>query len=306
MSKNPPRSKLSKPLGSEPINDYDLIANLVDLYWLVQIIDAGSFSIAANTHNLSKSNLSRRLSQLETRLGVQLLHRNPRSLTLTSIGIEVYRHALEMVNHAQHATDSVQRALDTPSGKVSLVLPAILSHWLLPVLLKFQNSYPEIQLSLRTTDASQDISSQPTDLALSLFQPPKDSNQIVVHPLATVTFVNVASTRSKQSEPLRYIQVNALDETSDKQRSSRLQVNSFLSALEATQAGFGYANLPLFACSTGLSSGELKFYNDKQDSRTLFAFTQPHRNITLATRTLLDYLTHYLAQSKTAGILPLT
>lgn len=254
MTKNPPVTVLAKSSSNDAINDYGLIDNLVDLYWFVQIIDAGSFSIAANNHDLSKSSLSRRLSQLETRLSVQLLHRNPRSLTLTSIGIEVYRHALEMVNHAQQATDSVQRALDNPRGKVSLVMPAILSNWLMPVLLKYQNTYPEIQLSLRTTDATQDISSQSTDLALSLFKPPADSSQIVVHPLATVTFVNVASTRSKKSEPLRQIQISDLGNISDSELPSRLQVNSFLSALEATHAGFGYANLPLFACNAGISN----------------------------------------------------
>lgn len=306
MPKDLSIKNLPKNSSSDQINLYDLTDSLVDLYWFVQIVDAGGFSIAANNHNLSKSNLSRRLSQLESRLGVQLLHRNPRSLTLTSIGIEVYRHALEMVNHAQKAADSVQQALDTPSGKVSLVLPAIISSWLMPALLKFQNSYPDIQLSLRTADATQDINTHSTDLALSLFQPPADSAQIVVHPLATLTFVNVTSTGAKQSEPLRYIQVSDLINSSAQQLPSRLQVNSFLCALEAIYAGFGYANLPLFACSTGLSTGELKYYDNKKDSRTLFAFTQPHRNITLASRTLLDYLTLHFAHSKTAGVLPLT
>lgn len=306
MTKNTPVTDSSKSFGSDPIKDYDLIDNLVDLYWFVQIIDAGSFSLAANNHGLSKSNLSRRLSQLETRLNVQLLHRNPHSLTLTSIGIEVYRHALEMVHHAQKAIDSVQHAMHTPSGKISLVVPAVLSDWLMPALLEFQNTYPDIQLSLRTADATQDISSQSTDLALSLFKPPADSSQIVVHPLATLTFVNVASTRSKQGQPLRHIQVSDLANLTDEQLPSRLHVHSFLSALQATHAGFGYANLPLFACNTGIRTGELKFYDDKKDTRTLFAFTQPHRNITLASRTLLDYLAQYFAQSKTAGILPLT
>lgn len=306
MTKNPPIPELLKHFASDQINAHDLTDNLVDLYWFVQIFDAGSFSIAANNHGLSKSNLSRRLSQLESRLGVQLLHRNPRSLSLTSTGIDVYRHALEMVNYAQKATDSVQRALDTPSGKISLVLPAILSSWLMPALLNFQNTHPQIQLSLQTADATQEINTQSTDLALSLFEPPADSNQIVVHPLATLTFVNIASTRFKQSEPLRRIQINDLATTTPDQLTSRLQVTSFLSALEATRAGFGYANLPLFACQTGLSTGELKYYNDKKNSRTLLAFTQPHRNITLASRTLLDYLTLHLAHSRTAGILPIT
>lgn len=304
MAKKPP-IHLTESFCND-INSYELASNFVDLYWFTQIIDAGSFSIAATNHNLSKSNLSRRLSQLETRLGVQLLHRNPRALTLTNTGVEVYRHTLEMVSYAQKAIDSVQQSLDVPKGKVTFVIPAILSSWLMPALLNFQNTYQHIQLSLLTADTTKDIHSKSTDLALSLFEPPANSNQIVARPLASLTFVNIVSTHFKQTNHLRQILVSKPTTPSNQEKNIGLQVNNYLSALEAALAGFGHANLPLFTCRTGLSTGELKYYDDYKDSRTLFAFTQSHRSITLATRMLLDYLILYISQSKTPGIQPIS
>lgn len=147
-------------------NQNDLALNLVDLYWFLHIVDAGSFSVAASTHGVSKSSLSRRISQLEGRLGVQLLHRNPRLLSLTGIGAQVYRHTLDMINAAQQASDSVQHALATPSGSLNIALPAILNSWLLPVLLNFKKTYPHIQITLFTADRTQEMCSQSIDLAL--------------------------------------------------------------------------------------------------------------------------------------------
>ena len=304
MKKKPPTTELAEHYSNE-VTSHDLASNLVDLYWFIQIIDAGSFSVAASHHGMSKSNLSRRLSQLETRLGAQLLHRNPRFLTLTSIGTEVYRHTLDMIAAGQNAIGSVQRALDIPSGKVNIILPAILSNWLMPVLLNFKNTYPHIQLNLQTADSTQDINSQSIDLALSLFEAPTDSSQIVARPLAELAFANIVSASFKQTEKLSQIQIINQAAPSNQECNSGLQVNNYLNALEAALAGFGYASLPLFACQTGLSSGELKYYDSAEDSRTLFAFTQSHRGITLATRVLLDYLTMHISQSRTLGILPI-
>lgn len=304
MTKKPPSSGLTEHYTGE-IDSRDLALNLVDLYWFIQVIDAGSFSDAANNHGLSKSNLSRRLSQLETRLGVRLLHRNPRFLTLTTIGSEVYRHTLDMITAAQKATNSVQRALETPSGRVNLVLPAILINWLMPVLANFKKTYPQVLLSLQTADATQDINSQSTDLALSFFKAPADSSQIVARPLATLTFANFASTSFKPSEQLAQIQINNSPEPLNQAFSGSLQVSNYLNALDATLAGFGYAYLPVFACHTGLSNGDLMYYDNHEESHTLYAFTQPHRGITLATRVLLDYLTLHISQSRTQGVLPI-
>ncbi len=297
MTQKPPK-QVSIAVTSEA-NTHDLAHNLVDLYWFLHIVDAGSFSVAANNHGVSKSSLSRRVSQLETRLGVQLLHRNPRFLSLTSIGIEVYRHTFDMLNAAQHAAESVQHALETPSGKVNIVLPSILNSWLLPVLHNFKKAYPQIHITLQTADRTQEMSSQSIDLALSLFDAPVDSAQIVTRKLANLTFVNILSSNSsvEQSTAIQLSYLSASE-------NSCLLVNNYLSAFEAVQAGFGHANIPLCACDTAIRAGDIKFFDDHESSQTLFAFTQPHRGVTLATRVLLEYLTVHISQSRTVGIQP--
>lgn len=207
-----------------------------------------------------------------------------------------------MINAAQQASDSVQHALATPSGSLNIALPAILNSWLLPVLLNFKKTYPHIQITLFTADRTQEMSSQSIDLALSLFPAPINSSQIVTRPLAELTFVNIISSSLQHIDQHMHIQ---LVDLAEKSNDSSLLVNNYLSAYEAVLAGFGYANLPLCACNVALRSGDLKFVNNQETSRTLYAFTQPHRGITLATRVLVDYLTLHISQSRTVGILPL-
>ncbi len=300
MTHKPPKQDANAE-SLEP-NNHNLAHNLVDLYWFLQVVDAGSFSIAANNTNTSKSSLSRRVSQLEKRLGVQLLHRSSRFLTLTSIGTQVYRHTQDMLNAAQQAANSVQEMLATPSGHLHIVLPAILNSYLLPVLLNFNKAYPQIQMTLNTADRIQDVAAQSVDLALSLFPAPTDSTQIVARPLAKLSFVNVLSSSLNNSEQPVQIQLIAPGHDNT---DNALQVNNYLCAYEAVMAGFGYANLPLCACDKGLRAGDLKFSNTQKSMRTLYIFTKPHRGITLATRVLIDYLTLHITQSQSMGIYPL-
>ncbi|NLD00611.1 MAG: LysR family transcriptional regulator [Gammaproteobacteria bacterium] len=286
------------------LSEYSIADNLVDLYWFLQVVDAGSFSTLINQKGLSKSSLSRRISQLESRLGVQLLYRNPRFLTLTHIGAEVYRYAQDMVNAAQQAQRSVERARSIPSGTIHIVLPAILNHWLMPVLRSFKNIHTDIQLSIHAADNTAETAMQAIDLALSLSTPPNNSSDIVARPIAQLSFVNVISSSIKNTEHAPQIEV--CDSHNATPTTHSMQVDSHLSALQAAQAGFGFAHLPLCACSSGLSSGDLKYINHVSEQRTLFAFTQPRRSITLATRTLLDYLVLSIADNTVTGIAPVT
>ena len=74
---------------------------LSDLYWFICVVEAGSFSSAADKIGTAKSSLSRRVMQLEQRLGVQLLNRTSRQFTLTTIGEQIYGHALNMMAAAE-------------------------------------------------------------------------------------------------------------------------------------------------------------------------------------------------------------
>lgn len=272
--------------NSEP--GRDLPNTMVDLYWLLQAVNSGSLSAAAHQLGVSKSSLSRRLSQLEARLGVQLAHRGPRRFSLTSTGETIYRHALVMVDAVEAAIECANLARNEPGGQVRLSMPTILTDWLVPVLADFRRQYPQIELHLLSDDHPRDLAASQTDLALSLSEAPADSLQIVSRTLVNLPFAFLATRdalTAARHKPATH---------STALRPSGLRAGNLLIAREAAKAGLAPALLPLCACQRELAEGSLVQVNSQVTTHPLYAFTQPHRGVTLATRTLLDFLSQYM------------
>ena len=269
----------------------DLPNTMVDLYWLLRAVNGGSLSAAAQQLGVSKSSLSRRLSQLETRLGVQLAHRGPRRFNLTSTGEAVYRHALAMVDAVESAIECAHLAQNEPGGQVRLSMPTILTDWLIPVLADFRQEYPQIELYLLTDDHPRDLAANQTDLALSLSEAPADSLQIVSRTLVQLPFATLATRDSVGKVKRKPVA------TSVANRSTGFKAGSFLIAREAAKAGLAPAMLPLCACERELAEGSLVQIDNQIFHHPLYAFTQPHRGVTLATRTLLDFLSRRMRAS---------
>lgn len=82
-------------------------------------------------------------------------------------------------------------------------------------------------------------------------------------------------------------------------------MNSHLNISEATLIDFDYTNQPLIACYIVRGSGDLKYNYKEEESGTLFAFTQPHRGIALATRALINDLSLHISHDKRLRTLPL-
>ncbi|MFN3578890.1 MAG: LysR family transcriptional regulator [Pseudomonas sp.] len=272
--------------NSEP--GRDLPNTMVDLYWLLQAVNGGSLSAAAQHLGVSKSSLSRRLSQLETRLGVQLAHRGPRRFSLTSTGEAIYRHALAMVDAVEAAVECAHLAQNEPGGQVRLSMPTILTDCLIPVLADFRRQYPQIELHLLTDDHPRDLAASQTDLALSLREAPADSLQIVSRTLVQLPFATLA-TRGAVTAAKRKPAANSAP-----MRPTGIRSGSLLIAREAAKAGLAPAVLPLCACEREIAEGSLVLVDNQTINHPLYAFTQPHRGVTLATRTLLDFLSRRL------------
>lgn len=99
-------------------------ASVADLYWLVHVVEVGSFSAAAQCTGISKSSLSRRIIQLEKRMEVKLLVRRPRALHLTPTGSRIYRHALDVVYAAKAVEEIARNTLGEPRGPLRLCMPS--------------------------------------------------------------------------------------------------------------------------------------------------------------------------------------
>ena len=298
------------------------MANLADLYWLVKVVEAGSFSAAALRTGMAKSNLSRRVIQLEKRLGVQLLIRQPRALHLTPIGSRIYRHALDMLCAAEAVEQAVKNTNGIPSGPVHLSAPTVLSEWLYHCLRTFKNRYPNVEFCLAAADGESDLASHGLDLSLSLCSVPRDSAELVARVLARLEMVIVgkAETLNRLGHPQLLDEVDDLNLLTlassdqllpwilvDRKRvlhKAALCARDWQSLLNGARAGLGLACVPLHSCISDLRAGHLQRAcpQERPQARMLYMLTNPHRSITPTTRALVEHLRNELITHPLAGV----
>lgn len=129
----------------------------------VQIVAEGSISAAARTLDLPRATLSRRLAQLESELGVRLVHRRTRSLVLTDAGDELFHRARRITSQTAEAWEAVRRLDDTPRG----LLHVSVSEGIDPELfLDFLDDYPEVSLTVQLTSRYVDLIREGVDVAV--------------------------------------------------------------------------------------------------------------------------------------------
>ncbi|MFT3965261.1 MAG: LysR family transcriptional regulator [Sphingobium sp.] len=141
----------------------------------LKIAEAGSLSIAARRLGLSLPATSRRLSQLEARLGVPLVRRNSRHLTLTEEGMIFYEKAGLALVEMHNAEQAVMRNAVDPAGSLKVVTTISFGRRrLAPLLQRYSALHPEVTVHLETTDQMLSIVESGHDLAIC-FEPPPDS-----------------------------------------------------------------------------------------------------------------------------------
>jgi len=131
------------------------------------VVDANGFSAAARRMNLSKSAVSKAISELEEHLGVRLLQRTTRSLRLTDAGTRFYARCSRIVREAEQAELEIGRLDGRPRGKVRVNAPIALGRrFVLPVVLDILARHPEVEVELTLQDDYVDLVATGTDLAV--------------------------------------------------------------------------------------------------------------------------------------------
>jgi DNA-binding transcriptional LysR family regulator len=132
-----------------------------------QVAASGSFTQAALAAGLPKSTVSARVAQLEATLGVRLLHRTTRRLSLTAAGQVYLAHCQAMLDAANAADAAISRLRDEPAGHLRLTAPEASGILLLPRLLAaFQARHPAVTVECVITDTHLDLVAERIDLAL--------------------------------------------------------------------------------------------------------------------------------------------
>jgi DNA-binding transcriptional LysR family regulator len=241
------------------------------------VAEAGSFTHAGESLNLSQSAVSRQISALEESLSVPLFHRHARGLILTEQGELLFRTAREVFAKLAMAEGLISESKDRPKGPLkSTTTVAFGSIWLTPRIREFLDLYPEIQVSLVVDDSELDLSMREADVAIRM-SPPRQPDliqrhlvSVQVHIYASNEYIQKYGTpqRPEDLEEHRIIVygedarppvpgVNWLLEVGVKSGQDRrpiLTVNNTYGMLRAIKSGLGMAALPDFVANehTGL------------------------------------------------------
>jgi DNA-binding transcriptional LysR family regulator len=229
--------------------------------------EAGSFTHAGDTLNMSQSAVSRQVSALERELNASLFHRHARGLVLTEQGELLYRTAQDVFMKLAATEVMLSDSRGRPSGDLRITTTVALgSTWLTPRLGEFLNLYPEIRVQLLLADEDLDLGMREADVAIRL-QPPSQ-NDLIRRKLFTVhnhvyaapSYVHKYGTPKTladldkhriliygASAPALLKRLNWLETAGRENGSPRpahLQVNNVIGLLQGVSRGVGIAVLP--------------------------------------------------------------
>jgi len=163
-----------------------------ELEAFVSVVDHLSFSAASERSGVAKSVLSRRVSDMEKRLGVQLMQRTTRKLSLTDTGEHFYQRAVSLLADLNDAEQMVSDSQCLLSGKIKLTAPLALGIGQLSLpFAQFMSEHAEIELSIDLNDREADLVEEGFDLAIRVGRL-QDSN-LIARKLAEVHFAVCAS-----------------------------------------------------------------------------------------------------------------
>lgn len=175
--------------------------DLNDMLYFAEVVDRGSFAAAGRALGVPKSKLSRRVAELEARLGVRLLQRTTRKLSLTEAGERYHRHCVAIRDEAEAAEETVAVSRAEPHGTIRVTCPvtfaqSTISH-LVPVFLA---RYPKVRIDMQVTNRVVDLVQEGVDVALRIRPSLGDSGSLVVKQLGLTRSLLVASPAQLQRE----------------------------------------------------------------------------------------------------------
>ncbi|SFB10594.1 DNA-binding transcriptional regulator, LysR family [Collimonas sp. OK607] len=299
-----------------PIND------LNNLVFFAKVVDAGSYTAAAEALGMQTSKLSRRISTLEAELGVRLLNRTTRKLSLTEIGKTFYGHCVALIAEAQSAKDAVHQTLSSPQGLIRMSCPVgLLQGGLADILARFLAAEPQVRIALDVTNRRVDVVDEGVDLAIRVRVPPLEDSDLAMRAFGPSKFILVASPRfvlrhgmPAQLANVAKMPVVAMGYAGDKitwrfqdkdgnaeelVHTPRLHTDDLLTLRTAALQSIGVAYMPALAVAEEMVAGTLVRLLPQLSARAgiIHAVFPSRRGMIPAVRALLDFLAVALAES---------
>ena len=158
----------------------------------VRVVERGSFSAVAREAGIGQSAVSKQIAALEARLGVQLLRRTSRSMTLTDAGQVLYEAALRLVDEFDAVESLVGRGQSAPSGLIRVTVAPVFGRlYIVPRLPEFFARYPDISVELTGSERAINLIEEGVDLAIRNGELADSS--LIVRRIAMTPFATVAT-----------------------------------------------------------------------------------------------------------------
>ena len=253
--------------------------DLNDLYYFAKVVEAGGFAAAGRALGIPKSRLSRRIAELEERLGARLLQRTTRQLNLTAVGERYLRHCQAMLLEAEMADEAVASMSSEPRGRLRVSCPTGLAHEMLPTVISdFLGKFPQVQLEVVLLNRRVDLVTEGIDVALRVRDHGDEDPLLVTRRLRQAQAVVIASPAFMQGKIInhpqdlktlpvlgaleadRMVHVRLLDQQGksvDLSMEARLGIDDFVVRKACVLAGQGFTVLPMMFCETELRNGTL-------------------------------------------------
>jgi DNA-binding transcriptional LysR family regulator len=278
----------------------------------VQVFDAGGFSSAARQHGRSKALLSKYVTDLEDYLGVRLMNRTTRKLSLTEAGEAYYREASQLLQQLDDLDASILDQTAAPRGLLRVSAARNFGEMILaPVIYAFVAEHPEVTVDLRLEDRFVDLVDEGIDVALRI-SAAQDSS-LIARKICDMQHSTVASPAyldahavPRKPDDLRHhlciVDTNLSGQANwrfvDKGQtvsvhvSGPVRVNSPLSARDAALTGLGIALLPGYLANPMIKSGKLvRILDSYMPQGSSLQAVYPHRrHLAGKVRALIDHL----------------
>ncbi len=302
------------------MNNKGTMQDLNDLYYFVQAVDHGGFAPAGRALGMPKSKLSRRIANLEGRLGVRLIQRTTRQFAVTEIGRTYYEHCKAMLVEAEAAQEAVDETRAEPRGVIRITCPVALLHVHVGLMLAdFMALYPQVIVHLEATNRRVDLVSEAVDVAIRVRPPPLQDSELVMRVLAERVQCLVASPGlvQRQGVPTSPAELNELPSLGlgVPQQSHtwmlfgpeqtqvvvphtpRFVTTDMIALRNSALAGVGVVQLPLLMVRDQLADGSLVRVAPEWAPRReiIHAVFPTRRGLLPSVRTLIDYLVQRFA-----------
>jgi DNA-binding transcriptional LysR family regulator len=287
--------------------------DLSDMAIFARVVAEASFTHAARALDLPKSTVSRRVAQLEERLGVRLLQRTTRAVKLTELGAAYYERCARIVAEAEEAHEAVASAGATPQGLLRLTAPVGFGATFLgEIVADFLEAHPQVSAEVVLTDRRVDLVEEGFDLAIRIGTRIPETS-FFARRLGPARLLMCAS-------PAYLARCGTPEVPEDLRRhdcivhgegprastwtlhgpsgavpisvSGRLRVNSIPLAHKGALAGLGIAVLPTVVALPDLHAGRLHAVLDgwNPSAASIYAVYPTSRHLSAKVRSFLDFL----------------